>query len=348
MIKNEGVNQADVLRKIKDNLLESIDLLISLAREDQTGQHELYRTWSDRLEEIAKEYRHTVCVLEATYGDNFKDERMNFDTKYYMLRAFLSKRLNQNAQHNTPPLQTATHVSHIRFPELNLPRFSGKLSDWCVFRDAFDSAIGNRAEISDVDKFQYLKGLVQGEAAKIIESISISEDGYRDAWRALKLRYENKRQLIRCHIKSLFEVPTMRKESADELLNLVDRFEQQISALKRLGEDTNSWDSLLVYQLSIRLDPHTLKEWESYCARLDSDNVANVLGGAAAEESDEDDMPTYVSMVNYLQNYARVLQCVNPSPVSSRDRDPRLKSTKSAVHFSSSSSSPGGQPSRKC
>nr|XP_029734343.1 uncharacterized protein PFB0145c-like [Aedes albopictus] len=230
--------------------------------------------------------------------------------KYYMLRACLSKRLNQKAQPDVPPAQPVTHTSHIRFPEINLPRFSGRLADWCVFRDAFDSAIGSRVEISNVEKFQYLKGLVQGDAAKIIESFSISEDGYRDAWRALKLRYENKRQLIRCHIKSLFEVPSIKKESADELLNLMERFEQQISVLRRLGEDTSSWDSLLVYQLSTRLDPHTLKEWESYCARLDSGNVANVLGGAAGDDSDDDDMPTYMSMVNYLQNYARVLQCV--------------------------------------
>lgn len=326
-----------VLRKARDHLWESLELLITFAKEDKTGQQELLGAWLDRLEEIAKEYRNTVCVLEASHDEDYKEDRMNFDMKYYMLRACLSKRLNQKAQPDVPPAQPVTHTSHIRFPEINLPRFSGRLADWCVFRDAFDSAIGSRVEISNVEKFQYLKGLVQGDAAKIIESISISEDGYRDAWRALKLRYENKRQLIRCHIKSLFEVPSIKKESADELLNLVDRFEQQISVLRRLGEDTSSWDSLLVYQLSTRLDPHTLKEWESYCARLDSGNVANVLGGAAGDDSDDDDMPTYMSMVNYLQNYARVLQCVSPSPGSSRD--PRVKPVKSAAHFSSSSSS---------
>ncbi|XP_065075623.1 uncharacterized protein LOC135699304 [Ochlerotatus camptorhynchus] len=140
----------------------------------------------------------------------------------------------------------------------------------------------------------------------------------------------------------------MKKESADELLNLVDRFEQHISVLKRLGEDTDSWDSLLIYQLSTRLDPHTQKEWESYCARLDSDNIANVLGGVACDEAEENDMPTYVSMVNYLQNYARVLQCVNPSPGSSRDRDPKVKPMKSSVHFSSSSSTQATESFRRC
>ncbi|XP_055633508.1 uncharacterized protein LOC129773872 [Toxorhynchites rutilus septentrionalis] len=348
MIKVERDKEADFLRRSKEHLWESIELLIALGKEAKAGQHsELLGSWSERLDEIAKEYRHTVCILEATHGDDLREERMKFDTKYFALRAFLSKHLRQNTQPVNPPTQYIRPSSHIRFPEINLPRFSGKQADWYVIRDAFDSAIGNRAEISNVDKFQYLKGLVQGEATRIIDSISVSEDGYRDAWRALKLRYENKRQLIRCHIKSLFAVPGMKKQSADELLNLVDKFEQQISVLKRLGEDTDSWDSLLIYQLSTRLDVHTLKEWESYCARLDSDNVANVLSGAAFCETDEDDMPTFVSMVNYSQNYARVLQCVSPFPGSSREYDPKVKLTKSAAHFSSSSSSPVAESTRK-
>lgn len=192
--------EANVLRRNKDHLWEEIELLMNLAESAKEGEQlELLGVWSERLEEIAKDYRRTVCLLEATYGDQHRDDRMKFDTKYYALRAFYTKRLKQATQPTTTSTPSVKPVSHIRFPEIHLPRFSGKLTDWCVFRDAFESAIGNREEISNVDKFQYLKGLVQGEAARIIESISISELGYTDAWRALKLRYENKRQQIRCH-----------------------------------------------------------------------------------------------------------------------------------------------------
>nr|XP_029725065.1 uncharacterized protein LOC115265012 [Aedes albopictus] len=351
MMKGEADadREANVLRRNKDHLWEEIELLINLAESAKEGEQlELLGVWSERLEEIAKDYRRTVCLLEATYGDQHRDDRMKFDTKYYALRAFYTKRLKQATQPTTTSTPSVKPVSHIRFPEIHLPRFSGKLTDWCVFRDAFESAIGNREEISNVDKFQYLKGLVQGEAARIIESISISELGYTDAWRALKLRYENKRQQIRCHIKSLFEIPSMRKESPEELLNLVDRFEQHLAVLKRLGEDTDSWDSLLICQLSVRLDPCTLKEWEGYCARLDCDNVANVLGGASSEDAEEEDMPTYVAMVNFLQNYARVLQSIGPVPGPTRDRDTKAKSSKFSAHVSSTSAPSGSDSSKKC
>ncbi|XP_053691724.1 uncharacterized protein LOC128740217 [Sabethes cyaneus] len=344
----ETSREAEYLRTNKEHLWQSLEYLTTLAKLAKEKQDvELIGVWSERLEEIAKEYRRIVCTLESQYGDKGFDDLLKFDAKYYVLRSFYSKHCTPIPS-VSPPVQVMKPISHIRFPELNLPRFSGKLTDWCVFRDAFQSAIGNRDEISNIDKFQYLKGLVQGDAARIIASITISEDGYHDAWRALKLRYENKRQLIRCHIKALYEIPSMKKESADELLNLVDRFEHQMLTLKRLGESTDNWDSLLVYQLSTRLDPNTLKEWESYCARLDSDNVANVLGGYADEEQENEEIPTYTSMVNYLQNYARVLQSVGPLSSANRERDGKVKLTKSTAYLSATSSSPVQDSNKKC
>nr|XP_029734344.1 uncharacterized protein LOC109431802 [Aedes albopictus] len=309
------------LRGTKVNLLESFERLKKIFDDGGDKLINSIDAWSERIEQIAQDYRRVVCELESVHGDApYKTERLDFEESYCEMRAIALK--IQKGGSTPPPPQTPRTVTNIRYPELSLPRFSGRLEDWCVFRDAFDSAIGCRAEISDYEKFQYLKGLVQGDASRIVNSVPVSQDGYRDAWRALKLRYENKRQLVRCHIQALFDTPAMRRESAEELLNLVDRFEQHLSVLKRLGEDTLAWSSLLVFQLSIRLHPNTLREWENNCVRLDSNNVAAILGGTAeSDDEDEEDLPSYVSMVNYLQNYARVLQSVGPF----RDRDVKSK-----------------------
>nr|XP_029723831.1 uncharacterized protein LOC109399987 [Aedes albopictus] len=332
------------LRGTKVNLLESFERLKKIFDDGGDKLINSIDAWSERIEQIAQDYRRVVCELESVHGDApYKTERLDFEESYCEMRAIALK--IQKGGSTPPPPQTPRTVTNIRYPELSLPRFSGRLEDWCVFRDAFDSAIGCRAEISDYEKFQYLKGLVQGDASRIVNSVPVSQDGYRDAWRALKLRYENKRQLVRCHIQALFDTPAMRRESAEELLNLVDRFEQHLSVLKRLGEDTLAWSSLLVFQLSIRLHPNTLREWENNCVRLDSNNVAAILGGTAeSDDEDEEDLPSYVSMVNYLQNYARVLQSVGPF----RDRDVKSKPVRSAVHVSSPPVSSSFKSTRNC
>ncbi|XP_065077338.1 signal transducer and activator of transcription C-like [Ochlerotatus camptorhynchus] len=113
---------------------------------------------------------------------------------------------------NQPP---PVKQMNVRLPELDLPKFSGRLEDWCVFRDSFESAVGSRSDNGAVEKMHYLKGLVQGEAASTLDPIKVSEQGYKDAWRTLKLRFENKRHLIKCHLKTLFDTPAMREESSE-------------------------------------------------------------------------------------------------------------------------------------
>ncbi|XP_062538139.1 uncharacterized protein LOC134206439 [Armigeres subalbatus] len=163
---------------------------------------------------------------------------------------------------------------------------NGQLEDLCVFRDSFQSAVGSPNDIGSVEKLHCLKGPVESEAARILDPIKVCEQGYNDA---LNLRSENKRQLIKCHIKTLFDTPAMRTESAEDLIALVDRYLQQISVLKSLGEPADKWSSLLVC---------TLQGVEkSLYTRLDPDNIVSVLGAIASTSStatdDSTSMPSW-------------------------------------------------------
>ncbi|XP_062704225.1 uncharacterized protein LOC134286608 [Aedes albopictus] len=361
---------AEELQKKKSNIIDSLALLERYVKEYEAEPKQvgLVEAWAKRLEKLYDQYHEIAVQLEMLSTEDhpidLKQERMKVDGKYYALSAFCLSKLSKSSTSSASKQAPSGQSLRVKLPELNLPKFSGKLEDWCVFRDSFESAIGSRTDISAVEKLQYLKGVVQGEAARILDPIKISEQGYKDAWRTLRLRFENKRQLVKCHIKTLFDTPAMKRESAEELLALVDRFEQQLSVLKSLGEPADKWSSLLVYQLSIRLDQHTHREWESYCTKLDSENIASVLGGITNKTDDSTGeetttMPSYVKMVNFLQNYARVLIAVSPA-TPPPPPPPRFKSkTSKPVAFpaaastassssSSASASTVGKPTPPC
>jgi len=86
----------------------------------------------------------------------------------------------------------AEHFSHIKLPKLELPKFSGKYEEW--FFDTFNSLIHVNASLSNVQRLQYLKSSVTGDAAKIISALEISGANYDIAWDLLRERYDNK-----CH-----------------------------------------------------------------------------------------------------------------------------------------------------
>lgn len=86
----------------------------------------------------------------------------------------------------------------------------------------------------------------------------------------LRKRFEDPRALFHYHIRGLFELPAMTKDSYILLRQLIDQANNHILALKNLGEALEGWDSMVVYLLSTKLDAYTKREWEKRALQLPS------------------------------------------------------------------------------
>lgn len=95
-----------------------------------------------------------------------------------------------------------------------------------------------------------------------MNSLEISPDNYRTAWDLLKSRYENKLLSIHHLIQALFDLNVVTKESASQLRKLVEDAQKHLRVLKTLGELTDSWDTLIIHMLALRLDSATRRKWE--------------------------------------------------------------------------------------
>lgn len=159
-------------------------------------------------------------------------------------------------------------MTHVRLPKLNLPTFSGKYDDWFPFFDAFNSIIHSNASLNNLQRLQYLRASLAGEASDIVSSLEISfgdssDLNYEIAWTLLKERYDNKRVIVHTYVKTIMELPSMNKENVSELRQIADGASKHIHALRALNRPTAHWDDLLVYVLSAKLDALTLREWQT-------------------------------------------------------------------------------------
>lgn len=68
----------------------------------------------------------------------------------------------------------------------------------------------------------------------------VTVDNFTVAWNAFTKRYENKRRLIEVHVATLYNLPTVSRESASELHALRDTAEKTITSLKRLDRSSRS------------------------------------------------------------------------------------------------------------
>lgn len=194
------------------------------------------------------------------------NERVSFEDTYFDINSRAKNILEQISVLNSEPtsrVQTnSVNNNTIKLPTIELPHFNGAYDQWITFYDTFRSLIHSNESLSSIQKLYYLKSCLKGEAAEVIRALNVSDNNYEIAWGLLKDRYENKRLIVHNHVKALFELQPIVKESLQPLRKLLDDVKKNLRALKSLGEKVDDWDTLLIYMISSKLDITTKREWE--------------------------------------------------------------------------------------
>ena len=80
--------------------------------------------------------------------------------------------------YNQNETQNSTRKSMPKLPKLALKTFSGDPTEWQSFWDCFKTSVYDTS-LSDIDKFNYLRGCLSGQAAKSIEGIPLTSENLR-------------------------------------------------------------------------------------------------------------------------------------------------------------------------
>ena len=59
-----------------------------------------------------------------------------------------------------------------KLPKLVLPKFRGDITQWQSFWDSFNSTIHTNPQLSQIDKFNHLHSLLEGQAARAIQGLT--------------------------------------------------------------------------------------------------------------------------------------------------------------------------------
>ena len=170
----------------------------------------------------------------------------------------------RDSQIRTPCESVGNHIeiNNTKLPPLELKKFAGNPDGWLTFCDSFKSAVHNNGRLTDFDKLRYLQAHLTGSALKVIDSVETTAANYEVAWKLLEEQYDNRRIIIQTHIKCLMEMPSIAKEGSYGMNDLLNDVLIRMRALKSLGQPVESWDAILIYIITSRLDRFTHLEWE--------------------------------------------------------------------------------------
>ncbi|XP_063989696.1 uncharacterized protein LOC135168980 [Diachasmimorpha longicaudata] len=193
------------------------------------------------------------------------------------------------------PNSTASLLSLMRLPELDIPKFDGSYESYHPFWDIYDCTINQNSDLSKVQKLQYFRSLLTGRAAKAIESLSNTEENYDTALEIIKKKFDNTRKIVRRHWELLQEYPRLIRDTPEALGHLVDTFYQHTRALSNLKQPVEQWDLPLIHLIQSKISPETVYLWE---LKIKDSNL-----------------PKYTSLLEFLENRSH---CSSVSTSSAR------------------------------
>ena len=132
-----------------------------------------------------------------------------------------------------------------KLPKLVLPKFRGEVTNWRSFWNSFNSAVHVNPGLSKIDKFNYLNSLLEGNAKRAIQGLTLSDANYDSAIEILQQRFGRQQQIISAHMEEILKIPPSHNDSPASLRLVYDRLNVHVRGLHSLGVSTEQYGSLL-------------------------------------------------------------------------------------------------------
>ncbi|XP_071530438.1 uncharacterized protein [Panulirus ornatus] len=153
----------------------------------------------------------------------------------------------------------------VNLPRLDLPKFSGELTQWHSFWDLFVAMVDD-STLPAISKFTYLQALLEGEAKSVIQGLSLTAVNYAVACNLLKERYGKPERIVFAHIQALLGLslpfkPQGSTTYVSALRNLQDDLLIHIRSLEVLGVGGSEFGLFLTTVILSRLPSDIRLEW---------------------------------------------------------------------------------------
>ncbi|XP_067041143.1 uncharacterized protein [Acropora muricata] len=184
---------------------------------------------------------------------------------------YLNEECHSEEQSSKGSVHKDSHQSsNLKLPRIELPKFSGDVLKFQNFWDQFEAAVHDNADLPNVQKFTYLRSVLNGNALQTTEGFEVTGANYQPAVECLKHRYGRRRVVISSLVKSVVQ---MDAKSVVTAPSLRDTLKNRTRALEALGEIPKSHGCILLPIFELKLPSAILEKWELELADTPDDEI---------------------------------------------------------------------------
>ena len=128
------------------------------------------------LERLNKEME--AREKEKLYQLDIEKEKLKKEENIEKEKLELEKIKIEKAQASPTVTEASTGKVQVKLPKLTFPKFYGNILKWSEFWDSFRSAVDQNTGLNAVDKLNYLRRQLEGEAYGCIAGLELTEANY--------------------------------------------------------------------------------------------------------------------------------------------------------------------------
>ena len=132
----------------------------------------------------------------------------------------------------------------VKLPKLEVRHFNGKVQEWQEFWDCHESSIHLNQNLSSINKFSYLRGLLGGAPTTTIAGLALTTANYGVAIDLLRGRFGKRIAIKRTHDNELLNIaPVFNARDTAGLHRLTDKIKihHRMKLQKTRGKNYTEW-----------------------------------------------------------------------------------------------------------
>lgn len=266
---NPDLDLKDAVRQRKQKMLKAtINSILKLNDEsDYASISVLKSDADDKWSEFMHAFEEQEAILIGSGDESLTEltnDFVNMHNSYLKAKIHASGLLSGFDDDERQPAGAAAAAAENRptfkMAPMRITPFSGESAEWIEFKATCETILDSK--FNDVQRLQYLKDALFGEARSLVSHILPGEGAFNIAMKLLKDRYDDQRAIVNAHLKRLYAIPSIVSPTADSFRAMLNTLNGLVAALKCYEIDTTSWDAILIFHITQCFDKATLMQWE--------------------------------------------------------------------------------------
>ena len=239
------------LNQEKELQMEKMKLELEMLKQNEIDKQ---REHEQKILEVELEAKRKMAQTEK----EMELKRTTGDIELKKKAEMEQKRLELGKQFGVP---ITCHTPTIKLPKLELQKFNGNILRWQEFWDSFEASIHRNPNLQPVDKFNYLRAELEGDASAVISGLELTNSNYEVAVNLLQERFGRDELMMDAHYSALMDLPVSLNVT-EKLRATYDMIEKHLRSLKALGENVDQ--PHFVFLIKSKLPKMVISQMEEY------------------------------------------------------------------------------------